>query len=81
MVVRGQITNEAFWNASGRIQAAGSGGVATAAPNADNMVEVHQTPETKRSGGGQWWDGMGRDKHPGRLRKEKGPLGCTRRKT
>ena len=47
VAVRGQTTNEAFWDASGRIQAAGSGGVARAAPNANNMVGVRWTPERK----------------------------------
>jgi len=40
--------NEAFWDASRRIQAARSGGVARAAPNADNLVDIRRTPETKR---------------------------------
>ena len=48
MAVGGQTTNEAFWDASGQIQAAGSGGVAWVALNADYLVGVRQTPETKR---------------------------------
>jgi len=40
--------NEVFWDVSGRIQEVGSGGVVRGAPNADNLVLVRWTQETKR---------------------------------
>jgi len=73
--------NKVFGDASGRIQAAGSGRVARAAPNAESLVGVCWTPEMKRKGGGPLWDGMDRNKGTEHLGKEKGPSGCTRGKT
>jgi len=71
----GKTRKDAFWDASGPIQANGSG---TGAPNVDNSGGVRPTPETTRYSGERWLNRMGRDKRIGRLGEDKELTGCTR---